>query len=77
MSPTILSRLFGSRVDERFLTHRLRSTSLAGIVGGITAVGLFEYRYFVHHFWSWDLLTVAVTTVVVKLAAMAWYRIRD
>ena len=64
-------------VDERFLNHRLRSTSLAGIVGGVFASLLFSYRYYHNHMWSWDLLAVAVTIVGVKLSAMAWYRITD
>ncbi len=65
------------RLDERFLTHRLRSTSLAGIVGGVTAVGLFAWRFYVDHVWSWDLFAVALTIVGVKLAAMLWYRLTD
>jgi hypothetical protein len=77
MNDPLLNRLSGGRIDERFLNHRLRSTSLGGICGGLTAIGLFEYRYFVNHRWSWDLLGVAFTFVVVKLAAMAWYRLRD
>lgn len=67
---------FGRFIDERFLMHRLRSTSLAGIVGGCTAVLLFEYRLIHDGVWSRDLLAVAITIVVVKLAAMIWYRIR-
>ncbi len=67
----------GIEVDERFLTHRLRSTSGAGIVGGVTATCLFAYHYYVDHFWSWDLLAVALTIVGVKLALMAWYRLTD
>jgi hypothetical protein len=69
--------LLGIAIDERFLNHRLRSTSLAGIVGAVVAVGLFEYRFFHDHFWSWDLLTVALTFVGVKLAVMGWYLFTD
>jgi hypothetical protein len=69
--------ILGRAIDERFLDRRLRSTSLAGIVGAITAVGLFEYRYFHDHFWSWDLLAIALTFVGVKLAAMCWYLFTD
>jgi hypothetical protein len=69
---SILSRL----IDERFLTHRRRSTSIAGQVGGVLAVCLFAYRYYIDHLWSWDLLTVCVTIVAVKMAAMAWYLLR-
>ncbi len=65
------------RLDERFLVHRLRSTSLAGVLGGLTAICLFAWRFYVDHVWSWDLFAVAVTIVGVKLAAMAWYRLTD
>jgi hypothetical protein len=67
----------GRAIDERFLNRRQKSTSLGGIVGGIAAVVLFEYRYFVDHRWSWDLLAVALTIVGVKLSVMAWYLITD
>jgi hypothetical protein len=63
--------------DERFLTHRLRSTSLAGVVGGLLAIGLFAYHYYVNDVWRWELFAVATTMVTVKLAAMAWYRFTD
>lgn len=73
MSFPILKRI----VDERFLEHRRRSTSLGGIISTLLAVGIFEYRYFAHGIWSWDLLAVAATFVGVKLAAMAWYLLTD
>lgn len=62
----------GRIVDERFLTHRRRSTSIAGMMGGFVATGLFAYRYFVDHVWSWDLLAVSLTVVVVKLIVLTW-----
>ena len=64
-------------IDERFLTHRLRSTSMAGILGGTVAISLFAYRYFHDQIWSWDLLTVGLTIAGVKLGLMIWYRITD
>jgi hypothetical protein len=67
----------GRTIDERFLNHRLRSTSLAGVIGGVATIGLFAYRYYVNHLWSWDLFAVAITIVAVKLAAMTWYHLRD
>jgi hypothetical protein len=67
----------GRAVDERFLDRRRRSSSVGGIAGGLLAVGLFEYRLFAKHVWSWDLLAVALTIVGVKLAMMAWYLITD
>jgi hypothetical protein len=64
-------------VDERFLNHRLRSSSLAGIVGGVLAIVLFEYQLLKHHVWNWSLFAVAVTIVGVKLGAVLWYRLTD
>lgn len=63
--------------DERFLTHRLKSTSIAGIVGGCTAAGLLAYRYWVDGVWQWDLFAVAATIAAVKIIAMIWYRMTD
>ena len=47
--------------DERFFTHRLKSTSIAGVCGGLVAVGLWAYRYYINDVFSWDLFAVAVT----------------
>jgi hypothetical protein len=69
--------IVGTLIDERFLNHRLKSTSLAGIVGGITAICLFAYHFYVNHVWSWDLFAVAMTIVGVKLTMMIWYRLTD
>ena len=66
-----------SLIDERFLTHRLRSTSAMGIVGGVTATLLWLYRYLVDHRFDRDLFTVAMVMVGVKLALMIWYRFND
>lgn len=65
------------KIDERFLTHRLRSTSYAGMAGAVVAVGLFEYRYFAQHRLDGALLAVACTMVAVKLALMVWYHFTD
>jgi hypothetical protein len=69
--------ILGGLVDERFLMHRLRSTSLAGVVGGSAAILLFAYRYYIDHFWSWDLLSIGVIVVGVKMTAFIWYRCTD
>jgi hypothetical protein len=70
---SLLERIF----DERFLEHRRRSTSYAGVAGGYVAIGLFAWRFFVQHRWSWDLLAVALTIVVVKMALISWYSFKD
>jgi hypothetical protein len=67
----------GKAVDERFLNHRLRSTSLAGVIGGLVAIALFAYRFYVNRTWSWDLFIVVATIVGVKLAMMTWYLLTD
>jgi len=67
----------GSLIDERFLMHRLRSSSLAGVIGGSLSILLFAYRYYFDHLWSWDLFAVGTTVAVVKVAAMIWYRCTD
>ena len=69
--------ILGAAIDERFLNHRLRSTSIAGVTGGGMAIGLFAYRYYIDHFWSWDLFAVGATIVVVKLAVLTWYILTD
>ena len=66
-----------SFIDERFLEHRRRSTSTAGIGGGILAVGLWGYRYYFDHVLNWDLFAVAVTIAAVKVTLMIWYRVKD
>jgi len=70
---SILARIF----DERFLAHRQRSTSLAGMLCAAGAVVLFEYRYLINHVANWDLAAIAVLFVVVKMALMVWYAAHD
>jgi protein-S-isoprenylcysteine O-methyltransferase Ste14 len=76
MTHPILSRIpiLGKFVDERFLDHRRRSSSIAGIAAAVLAVALFEYRFFFDHVWSWDLLAVALTFVVLKMSLFTWFR---
>jgi hypothetical protein len=69
----ILNRL----VDERFWTHRQRSTSVAGIATGVTALCLFYYRFIHDHVFSWDLLTVGLLFVIVKIGLMTYYSLTD
>ena len=70
---SLLARFF----DERFLMHRLRSTSTAGMSGGALAILLFAWRYYVDHLWSWDLFAVALTIVAIKSTLMLWYRFTE
>jgi hypothetical protein len=47
------------------------------VIAAVTALLIFEYRFYHDHFWSWDLLAVGVTFVVVKVTALVWYRLKD
>jgi hypothetical protein len=69
--------VLGWTVDERFLMHRLRSTSIGGLAGVLLAGVLFLFYLYGRHVIRWDLFAVVLTAAVVKLAVMAWYRLRD
>ncbi len=69
--------LVGWLVDERFLEHRRRSTSVAGMLSAGLALVLFLYHDVVDHVLRWELFAVGGLFVVVKLALMVWYRVRD
>ena len=64
-------------VDERFLRHRLRATSNAGVLAAATAILLAFYRYLTDHVISRDLLAVALLFIVVKYLLFFWYRRTD
>ena len=70
-------RILGRAIDERFFTHRLKSTSAAGILAALVALGLFAFHFYHDGVWSWDLLAVALTFICIKLALMAWYLFTD
>ena len=64
-------------VDERFLKHRLRATSTAGIASAALALLIFLYRYYHDHVVRVDLLLVGLVFVVLKYALLFWYRRTD
>ena len=64
-------------VDERFLKHRLRATSNAGIASAALALLLFMYRYYHDHVFRTDLLVVGLLFVVLKYSLLFWYRRTD
>ena len=79
MTDHILSKvpILGKFVDERFLEHRRRSTSVAGLTSCIVAVCIFEYRLIFQQLISWDLFAVVSIMALVKIAMMLWYRFKD
>jgi hypothetical protein len=66
-----------SFVDERFLRHRLTSTSHAGVACATLAVLLCLFRYYRTGIVNMDLIAVAATFVVLKYALLFWYRRTD
>jgi len=74
-----LSRVpfLGQFVDERFLEHRRRSSSFAGIATMVLAVVVFEYRLVRYGAISWDLGAVVLVFMAIKMSMFAWYRLRD
>ncbi len=79
MTHPVLSRIpiLRAFVDERFLDHRRRASSIAGFATLIVAVVLFEYRLLHDQLVSWDLLVVILTFAVFKISLFAWYRFHD
>ena len=69
--------IINKEIDERFLMHRLKSTSLAGIVGALVAAGFWARSYYGDHVFRWDLFAVIATMAVVKVTAMLWFRFTD
>jgi hypothetical protein len=79
MTHPILSRIpiLRAFVDERFLEHRRRASSIAGFAALIVAGILFEYHLLHDQILSWDLLIVILTFGVVKMGLFFWYRFND
>jgi hypothetical protein len=69
--------ILGWAIDERFLMHRLRSTSIGGIAGMLLAATLFFYHLFVDHIIRGDLFAIIATVAVVKISVLIWYRLTD
>ena len=72
----MITRILNRFMDERTLTHRLQSTSTAGIATAVGSVCVFEYRFLFQHVWSWDLFGVAIAFLTIKLSMMLWYRLQ-
>jgi len=64
-------------IDERFLMHRLRATSMAGIAAATVATLLWFYRFVFDHRFSWDLLAVPLTMIVIKWTLILYFKKTD
>ena len=79
MTHPILSRIpiLKQYIDERFLEHRRRSSSIAGFATIIMAACVFEYRIFVNHVIDWEMGAVVLAFALVKTSMFIWYRFSD
>jgi hypothetical protein len=68
--------VLGWTIDERFLNHRLRSTSIGGLAAVVVAAALFFYNLSLHVI-RWDLFAIVATAAVVKMSVLVWYRLND
>jgi hypothetical protein len=64
-------------LDERFLMHRLRSTSIGALSAVVLAWVLFLYHLLHAHVIRWDLFAIVATAAVVKIGVLIWYRMTD
>ena len=64
-------------IDERYLNHRLRSTSHAGVACALMVIGLFAWEHYVNGTFRADLLSIAVITAALKVTLLLWYRWKD
>jgi len=72
----MIARILAKFADERFLMHRLRSTSIAGLTSTMLAALLYFWHLF-HYQMAWELFAIVLTNAVVKVSCMLWYRTHD
>ncbi|NQT27768.1 hypothetical protein HQ585_20595 [candidate division KSB1 bacterium] len=61
-------------VDERYFIHRLKSTSLAGIVAAVLMGASCLYQLYVKGVFRYDLFGILIIMAAVKLGAMFYFR---
>ncbi len=64
-------------MDERFIMHRYKSTSHAGVVGAVLMGAWFMYERLAQHQNRWDLLIILGAMAVTKQSLLLWYRHKD
>lgn len=67
----------GWTIDERFVAHRQRSTSIGGMAGAVVAGAFFFYNLILNDTIRWDLFAIVAIVAVVKMAVLLWYRLTD
>ena len=70
-------QFFTNDIDERFILHRYKSTSHAGIMAALVMGGWFWYDWIQNGVKRYDFLIVLCAMAVFKLVFMTWYHYRD
>ena len=68
---------FRNNVDERFLLHRYKSTSHAGITAALIMGGWFFYDQIVNGVIRMDFLILLSAMAAVKVVFMTFYHMKD
>ena len=61
-------------VDERYLMHRLKSTSLAGVIAAVLMGVSVLYQFYTKGVLRYDLFGILIVMAIVKLVAMLYFR---
>ena len=69
--------VLGWTIDERFLMHRQRSTSIGGLSGVLLAALLFFYHLVILDQINWEFFAIVATAAIVKMTVLVWYRLTD
>jgi hypothetical protein len=64
--------ILGWTIDERFLAHRQRSTSIGAMAGVLVAGGLFFYNLLVLDTIEWGFFAIVAVAAAVKMAVLLW-----
>ena len=64
-------------IDERFLMHRLKSTSLAAVIGGISLGSWFLFEFYANGIERWDIFIIISLMALTKISAMIFYRFKN
>lgn len=68
---------FRDDIDERFVLHRYKSTSHAGVLAALIMAAWFWYDWIENDVTRYDFLIVLCSMAVFKLGFMTWYHFRD
>ena len=64
-------------IDERFLMHRLKSSSLASMTGAAMLGAWILYQFYAKDIFRWDCIIILTVMVIVNLTTMTYLRIKN